>query len=81
MIPVSRRLELLKIVAQFLQDNLKEDCTDMLPPVKPKDDGMIYKIRMFASKRLDMDITDAEAKHVGNVLSQLFEEAFHEGTQ
>ncbi len=81
MIPIPRRLELLKVVAQFLQDNLKGDCSDMVLPVKQKDNGRIYAIRVFASKRLDMSITVEEAKHVDQVLTQLFEEAFHEGTQ
>lgn len=81
MIPVPRKLELLKVVAQFLQDNLKGDCSDMALPVKQKDDGRIYAIRVFASKRLDMSITDDEAKHVDQVLTQLFKEAFHEGVQ
>lgn len=81
MIPVYRRLELLKVVAQFLQDNLKGDCSDMTSPVKQKDAAMVYAIRIFAFQRLDMRITDAEAEHVGKVLGQLFEDAFHEGTQ
>ncbi len=81
MIPVHRKLELLKVVAQFLQDNLKGDCSDMALPVKQKDDGTIYAIRVFAYKRLDMAITVEEAKHVDQVLTELFEEAFHEGTQ
>lgn len=81
MIPVHRKLELLKVVAQFLQDNLKGDCSDMVPPIKLKDDMMIYAIRVFASLRLEMRISFEEAKHVDQVLTKLFEEAFHEGAQ
>ena len=52
----------------------------MVLPTKKKYDGTVYAIRVFASKRLDMQITDEEARHVDQVLTYLFENAFHEGT-
>jgi hypothetical protein len=81
-IPVHRRLELLKVVAQFLQDNLSGDCSDTEPPVKGMDgQSKIYAIRVFALQRLDMSISDTEAGHVDLVLKKLFEDAFHECAQ